>query len=181
MLNLPNTYNVDMYLYLDKSRWSTYKNLALDIVACHHGLDSKDNSLKFDGSDMDRLITYNVKDCVMTLAMWNATNIKAEVYSLYALLGCISVDTCRIIRDTMAACAISTHSISSGSLVDWSVCEPLETFKGSTGMRSVQGLHYGVAVADYSSIYPSIMVACKISPDNIYVEPHDGGMSGVLS
>jgi len=69
MLNLPNTYNVDMYLYLNKSRWSTYENLALDIVVHHHELDSKDDSPKFDRSDMDRLIMYNVKDCVMTLAI----------------------------------------------------------------------------------------------------------------
>ena len=47
-------------------------------------------------------------------------------------------------------------------------------------MRSMQGLHHGVAVADYSSMYPSIMVACRISPDNIHMKPHGGEMSRVL-
>jgi len=180
MLNLPNIYNVDMYLYLDKSRWSTYKNLTLDTVAHHHELDGKDDSPKFDRSDMDRLMMYNVKDCVVTLTMWNATNIEAEVYSLCALLGCTPVDTYRMITGTMAACAISTHSISSGSLVDWFACELLKIFKDDAVMRSVQGLHHGVAVADYSFMYPSIMVACMISSDNVHIKSHDGKMNRAL-
>ena len=181
MLNLPNTYNVDIYLYLDKSRQSTYENLALDTVVHYHRLDGKDDFPKFDGSDMDRLMTYNVKNCVITLALWNATNIEAEVYSLCTLSGCTPVDTYRMITDTMAACAISTYSISSGSLVDWSACKLLEIFKSSVVMRSVQGLHHGVAVVDYSSMYPSIIVVCRISPDNVHVKPHSSGMSGALS
>jgi DNA polymerase elongation subunit (family B) len=180
VLNMPYVYNVDMYLYLDKSRRSTYENLALDTVARHHGLGGKEDSPKFDGSDIPNLIKYNVRDCIITLEVWVATRIEAEVYSLCAPSGCSPVDACRMITGTMAACAISTHSIFNGCLVDWSECEAIHTFKGGAVMRSMRGLHYGVAVADYSSMYPNIMISCRISPDNVTVVHDDTSTSGAL-
>ena len=49
---------------------------------------------------------------------------------------------------------------------------PYETYRGAIVLRPKPGIHENVAVLDFSSMYPNIMIAKNISPDT-YVPPEE--------
>ncbi|KAI9338300.1 hypothetical protein DFJ73DRAFT_763211 [Zopfochytrium polystomum] len=59
--------------------------------------------------------------------------------------------------------------IKSGMVVDWSP-DGMSSLKveGARVFTPVTGLHHNVAVMDFSSMYPSIMVTCNISPETVH-------------
>jgi len=57
------------------------------------------------------------------------------------------------------------EAFKSGELVPNRVERPYETYKGGMVLKPKPGVHEDVAVLDFSSMYPSIMVKYNISPD----------------
>lgn len=59
-----------------------------------------------------------------------------------------------------------------GELVPKRIERPYFPYKGATVLKPKPGIHEKVAVLDFSSMYPNIMIANNISPDT-YVKPHE--------
>ena len=57
-------------------------------------------------------------------------------------------------------------------LVPKRIERPYFPYKGATVLKPKPGIHEKVAVLDFSSMYPNIMIANNISPDT-YVKPHE--------
>jgi hypothetical protein len=120
-LDLHGIYNVDMYLYLDKTMRHRYDNLSLDTVATSHGLDGK---LSVDylnlESNVPLLLKYKLDDCRKTQLLWSKTGCNVQILSLSAAASCPIVDCVRFVSGSMASCAMSSFVMSIGRMMDWS-------------------------------------------------------------
>lgn len=52
-------------------------------------------------------------------------------------------------------------------LVDWFPVQEVVEFSGGWVMEPKVGIHKTVRVLDFSRMYPSVMLNCKISPDTV--------------
>lgn len=67
----------------------------------------------------------------------------------------------------MASCAMSSFAMSTGRMMDWSYVEPVGTYTGGLVIEPDLGLHRNVCLADYASMYPTIMMDMCISQENV--------------
>ena len=67
---------------------------------------------------------------------------------------------------------IMRQALSCGELVPPRLERPYQPYQGGIVLKPVPGLHEDVAVLDFKSMYPSLMIAFNISPDT-YVPPKE--------
>lgn len=181
-LDLKGIYNVDMYLYLDKTMRHRYDNLSLGTVAKSHGLEDKlDVDYLNLESNLPLLLEYNLDDCRKTQSLWVRTGCNVQIPSLSAASSCPVVDCVRFVSGSMASCAMSSFAMSTGAMMDWSYVEPVGTYRGGLVIEPNLGLHRNVCLADYASMYPTIMMDMCISQENVCMtqltnSEHDGAV-----
>lgn len=167
-LDLSGIYNVDMYLYLDKTMRHRYDNLSLDTVAKSHDLSGKlDVDYRNLESNVPLLLEYNLDDCRKTQLLWLRTGCNVQIPSLSAAASCPVVDCVRFVSGSMASCAMSSFAMSTDRMMDWSCVEPVGTYTGGLVIEPNLGLHRNVCLADYASMYPTIMMDMCISQENV--------------
>jgi len=64
------------------------------------------------------------------------------------------------------------HACELGELIPNRIERPYATYKGAIVLRPKPGIHENIAVLDFSSMYPNLMIKYNISPDT-YVSPMD--------
>ncbi|RLG63413.1 DNA polymerase II, partial [archaeon] len=64
------------------------------------------------------------------------------------------------------------HAYEFGELIPNRIERPYSTYKGAIVLKPKPGIHENIAVLDFSSMYPNLMIKYNISPDT-YVSPMD--------
>lgn len=176
ILNLPGTYNVDLYLYMERSMGHVFKSFKLSSVAEKLGTTLK-LQMPAMGSDIDpdELRVYNMNDCVVVLDIWNKVDASLSIPSLALCMSSPVYDSARYTTGAMAAMSFSSFCISRGRVVAWSRCTKEQNYKGGLVLEPSRGKWERMIVLDYKSMYPSVMSGCMISPCDIDIKPPRDG------
>jgi len=168
--------NVDLYDYA--SELTEIKVRTLENVAEYLGVMSKGERVLIDGAEIYRywddeglrreLIKYSEDDARSIYGL--AEKILPFLIQLSSIVG--------LPLDQVVAASVGhrvewhlmRHAYLFGELVPNRVERPAETYKGAIVLEPRPGIHENIAVLDFSSMYPNIMISRNISPDT-YVPP----------
>jgi len=166
-IDIAGVYNVDLLVYLDKTRRSEYENMTLSTVVKHHKIDAKMNFDTGSVYDFVELFRYNLHDSKITLQLAEKSNVLWEMAFLSNAACCPIIDSARFVSGTFAACAIAAYCLQRGIRMDWSPCTEVKEYKGAHVMEPIIGLHEDVYSCDFSSMYPSVVLGSNISIENV--------------
>lgn len=173
ILDIPGVYNVDPFGYMQRSPAyiKGYSDLSL------HGVASRlKTKLKTEMPDLYtvsspvEIMEYNMNDSAVAAEIWVKTGLVILIPCL-AVLSCSHVYDCiRHMTSVMARCPLTTEAMSLGMMIDWSPCSTVLQYQGGKVLEPLRGVHSSVAVCDYSSMYPTIMIDGRISPETLVVQ-----------
>lgn len=168
ILNVPGVYNVDAYVYMARSRSGQYPSFRLADIAKKLGCSPKLEMPKMSqDTDAGVLKLYNMNDCKVTLEVWGKSELGAEIPSLSVCTCSHVYDSCRYLTGTLMPSACASEALDLGMMLDWGKCRQEQDYRGGLVLEPVKGVYDNVGVYDFKSMYPSVMVACNISPDTI--------------
>lgn len=169
ILNITGTYNVDPYVYMQRSTGYNYEDLSLYGVAKALGTPAKTSMPNlYEVDSPAEVIEYNMNDSAVAAQVWMRSGLGREIPSI-AVCTCTPIYDCiRYITGAMAACEISSEAIQQGKQIDWSRATRDIRYEGGKVLEPVKGHHRDVVVVDYSSMYPTIMIDARISPESVY-------------
>lgn len=165
-IDIEGVYNIDLMIYLDKTRRSMYPSMSLASLVSFHGIEEK---MDFDTSnvtDIAQLFRYNLHDCKITVELAIKTGAIAEITSLCTAACVPVIDSARFVTGTFAACSIASHCLQNRISMDWSPCKHAVDYRGAEVLKPVIGLHENVVSCDFSSMYPTILLGSNISIEN---------------
>ena len=169
IINITGTYNIDLQLYMVKSLYKL-RSFKLGDVAADMGVTPKMKMPSMDGNaDPEELRTYNMNDCVVTLDVWKKEKIEEIIPSIALCTSTPVYDCSRYVTGTLASLGYASYSTARGYLIQWSTCSTSQSYCGGYVMEPIRGLHQGVLVCDFKSMYPTIMASCNINPHNFSV------------
>ncbi|KAJ3219738.1 hypothetical protein HK099_004578 [Clydaea vesicula] len=165
---------IDTYWYLDKTHRSDYESLRLDDIAEKHGLGGKVTAppmnidVNDDSHDLTDMIYYNMYDSYLHMAIAIKSGCLDEIITLSAFSKCPTFDSARYLTGTMAATLVSSLSLASGKIMDFSP-DPRTSIRieGARVFEPKLGYHKDILLLDFSSLYPSIMIATNISTETV--------------
>lgn len=167
IINFPGIYNVDLYLYLDRTQRDRYPQLGLGVVARQLGAPEKMQMPNIESDSIQMMLEYNMNDSKITSMLWKMTGADHDIPNM-ACVSCSPVYDCiRHITGSMSACVIASQCLSEGVCFGWAKCLPMGKYQGGYVVAPTRGVHDDVAVCDFSSMYPTIMIGANISPDSI--------------
>lgn len=168
ILNIVGTYNVDPYVYMQRSPGYNYGDLSLYGVAKELNAPTKtDMPNLYEIDNPAGVIEYNMNDSAVAAQIWIRSGLGTEIPSL-AVCTCTPIYDCvRYITGAMASCEISSEAIEQGKQIDWSETTREVRYEGGKVLEPVKGHHKNVVVVDYSSMYPTIMIDARISPESV--------------
>lgn len=123
------------------------------------------------GKDVDRLIKYNVADSEVTLRI--ARDHSDLFVELCKLVHSTLFDSSRATASQLVEDLLIEKSFENNFLIPNKPAEGevkqrmLQTFKGGYVKEPIAGLHENIAVLDFRSLHPSIMIAHNISPESL--------------
>ncbi|KAJ3409523.1 hypothetical protein HDV05_004414 [Chytridiales sp. JEL 0842] len=165
---------IDTLWFLNKVHRSDYESLSLDEIARTHGLagKSKQPSLNIDTTtdcNVTEIVLYNMFDAYLHLKVAIESGCIDEICSLSQYLKCPLIDSTRYITGTMAACAMSSYALASNRVLDWSPeADITKRVLGALVVEPTRGYHSDVICLDFSSMYPSVMIAANISGETVH-------------
>lgn len=169
ILDIVGVYNVDPYVYMQRSPGYNYEDLSLYGVAKELDTPSKtDMPDLYEIDDPVEVIEYNMNDSAVAAQVWIRSGLGIEVPSLAACTCTPLYDCVRYITGAMASCEISSEAIEQGKQIDWSNTTREVKYEGGKVLEPVKGHHRNVVVVDYSSMYPTIMIDTRISPESVF-------------
>ena len=180
IINLVGCYNVDALVYIAKSPQYALASHKLGDVAKAAGVRQKTAMPVMSGdTDPQRLMEYNMNDCVVTYELWSHYRLGAIIPALAACMCSHVYDCCRYVTGSLATSIYSSFSLSQGVVTAWSRCSKPQEYTGGYVMEPVRGIHSSVFVCDFKSMYPIIVATCGISPHDMEVsqldDDHRGG------
>jgi len=168
ILDVVGVYNVDPYVYMQRSPGYSYEDLSLYGVAKELGAPTKtDMPDLYEISNPADVIEYNMNDSVVAAQIWIRSGLGVEIPSLAACTCAPLYDCVRYITGAMASCEISSEAVEHGKQIDWSKTTREVKYEGGKVLEPVKGHHRDVVVVDYSSMYPTIMIDARISPESV--------------
>lgn len=167
ILNIPGTYNVDLYVYLDRTQREAYPRLSLGAVAQELGAPAKTKMPSVEGGYIDKMLDYNMNDSKVTAILWGLTGADADIPNLAGVLCSPVYDCARYITGGMSSGIIASECLSEGICFAWAKCPPTGKYQGGYVVAPERGIHEEVAVCDFSSMYPTLMMGANISPETI--------------
>ncbi|WP_069806996.1 DNA-directed DNA polymerase [Vulcanisaeta thermophila] len=168
--------NVDLYNFIEEM--SEVKVKSLDRVAEYFGIMSRSERVLIPGhriheywDDRDKrelLIRYAKDDVVSTYGL--ARKLIPFAIQLSSISG--------LPLDQVGAASVGARvewmifyeAVKRGELAPNREERPYETYKGAVVLEPRPGLHEDIAVIDFSSMYPSIMMKYNVSPDTLCTE-----------
>lgn len=181
ILNFPGTYNVDLYAYLDRTQRDRYPQLSLGVVAKQLGAPEKMQMPDMDESGIEAMLEYNMNDSKVTAMLWGMTGADHDIPNM-ACVSCSPVYDCiRYVTGSMSACVIASQCLREGTCFGWAKCLPMGKYQGGYVVAPTRGIHDDVAVCDFSSMYPTIMIGGNISPDSIVPPRGSARVEGAVS
>lgn len=172
IMNIEGVYNVDAFSYLQRNPGHSSKlpDLSLYGVAKARGTTLKTEMPDlYAVSSPPEIYEYNMNDSAIAAEIWMKMKLHTEIPSL-ALCACAPVYDCiRYMTGAMAACALSSDAVDADMVIDWSRCERELKYEGGKVVEPIRGVHRDVVVCDFSSMYPTIMVDARISPEVVEI------------
>ncbi|KAL3440025.1 DNA/RNA polymerase [Aspergillus insuetus] len=113
------------------------------------------------------MLEYNMNDSKITALLWGLTKANYAIPNM-ATVSCSPMYDCiRNVTGAMAADIVASECLSIGKCFGWANCPPTGKYQGGYVVAPVRGIHDSVAVCDFSSMYPTIMMGVNISPDSV--------------
>lgn len=171
VINIPGCYNVDAMAYVMRARAGRYSAMSLKVVADEVGARPKFDmpNMSYEMS-LSELVTYNINDCDVTLDVWYKSGLSREIPSLALCAASPVADCARYITGTMMPLLVASVALSTRKVLNWSVSTADQDYKGGFVLEPTRGHHRHVVVCDFSSMYPTIMSCCNISPESVETE-----------
>lgn len=172
-VSIPGRLNVDLLYFAEEI--PEIKLKSLDIVADYLGVLKRDERVLIDYTDFPKywkdpgkrplLLKYNVDDVRSTLGL-------GEKFLPFAIQ--LSYLT-RLPLDQVGAASVGHRlewflmfeAYKRGELIPNREEREAEPYKGAVVLQPVPGIHENIAVLDFTSMYPSIMIKYNVGPDTI--------------
>ncbi len=172
-ISIPGRLNVDLYNFAEEI--PEVKVKTLENVADYLGVMRKDERVLIDYVDIPRfwddpekrkiVLRYNEDDVASTYGL-------GEKFLPFAIQ--LSNIT-GLPLDQVGAASVGfrlewylmREAYRYGELVPNRVERPYESYKGAVVLKPVKGIHESIAVLDFSSMYPNIMIKYNVGPDTI--------------
>lgn len=174
-LVIPGTIMIDTYFYLSKVHRNMYPGFSLNVLAQHLGLKSKMGAPSFNidpldmNYDISYLAEYNLHDSYLHWMVMDRTNCVPEILTLSHHSRSPVQDSVRFVTGTMITSCVSSHITSTDRMLLWEdhTVASENKFRGAVVLTPMIGLHQDILVADFASLYPSIILSGNISPDSV--------------
>lgn len=178
-IEVPGVYNVDLYVYLDRTRRHMFNSLKLGDVAAQLGAPLKTAMPSVHGEvGADEMLEYNMNDSMVTSELWRITRVEPEILSL-CVVSCSPIHDCiRYITGQMSVSLVASQCLEEGRVFSWGTCSSPPGYTGGYVMDPMRGIHDDVVLCDYSSMYPTIITSCNISPESMLPCSGDAGGDG---
>ncbi|MEM4717217.1 MAG: DNA polymerase II [Desulfurococcaceae archaeon] len=183
-MSIPGRLSVDLLNYAEEI--PEIKLKSLDIVADYLGVMKRENRVLVDYIDFPKywkdsakrsiLLRYNLDDVVATMGL-------GEKFLPFAMQ--LSYIT-RVPLDQVGAASVGYRlewvlmyeAYKRGELIPNREEREIEPYKGAVVLKPTPGIHEKIAVLDFTSMYPSIMIKYNVGPDTIvremcYEEEHN--------
>ncbi|MEM4567378.1 MAG: DNA polymerase II [Sulfolobales archaeon] len=174
-ISIPGRLNVDLFDFIEEM--GEIKVKSLDVVAEYLGVMKRGERVLIpwyeiskywdDPSRRELLIKYAVDDVKSTMGI--ADKILPFAMQLSSLTG-LPLDQ---VGSASVGFRLEWYLMRSaykyGELIPNRVERPYEPYKGAIVLEPVRGVHENIAVLDFTSMYPNIMIKYNIGPDT-YVE-----------
>nr|AAX97697.1 DNA polymerase [Sulfophobococcus zilligii] len=179
-ISIPGRLSVDLYNYAEEI--SEIKLKSLDVVAEYLGVMKRNERVLIDYTEFPKywrdpekkklLLKYNEDDVVSTLGL-------ADKFLPFAMQ--LSYIT-RIPLDQVGAASVGFRlewvlmyeAYKRNELIPNREEREVETYKGAVVFKPVPGIHEDIAVLDFTSMYPSIMIKYNVGPDTLVGELCEG-------
>ncbi|MGC8982757.1 MAG: DNA-directed DNA polymerase [Desulfurococcaceae archaeon] len=172
-VSIPGRLNVDLLHFAEEI--PEIKLKSLDVVADYLGVMKREERTLIDYTDIPKLwrspekrklvLKYNIDDVVSTLGL-------GEKFLPFAMQ--LSYLT-RLPLDQVGAASVGHRlewflmyeAYKRGELIPSREERPAEPYKGAVVLTPIPGVHKDIAVLDFTSMYPSIMIKYNVGPDTI--------------
>jgi DNA polymerase I len=174
-VSIPGRLNVDLYNYAEEI--PEIKLKSLDVVAEYLGVMKREERTLVDYTEFpkywktregrEKLLKYNADDVVSTLGL-------SDKFLPFAMQ--LSYVT-RLPLDQVGAASVGFRlewvlmyeAYKRDELIPNREEREAEPYKGAVVFKPVQGIHENIAVLDFTSMYPSIMIKYNVGPDTIEI------------
>ncbi|TRO62044.1 DNA polymerase [Candidatus Bathyarchaeota archaeon] len=174
---VPGIINVDLYVFIRNilAQYMESENLTLNTVASELIGEEK---VKIGGAvgiedawknDPELLYKYSLQDSKITYNL--ATEILPMLYSMAKIVGQTVFDVGRMSPGQVVEWLLMSRSFNEGMLAPnrpgykEAASRRSITYEGAFVKEPIKGLHSPIAVCDFRSLYPTIIMAHNISPD----------------
>lgn len=172
-VSVPGRLNVDLLNYAEEI--PEIKLKSLDVVADYLGIMKRDERVLIDYTEFpkywndpgkrEQLLKYNLDDVSSTLGL-------GEKFLPFAMQ--LSYIT-RLPLDQVGAASVGYRlewvlmyeAYKRNELIPNREERKAEPYKGAIVLKPVQGIHENIAVLDFTSMYPSIMIKYNVGPDTL--------------
>ena len=172
-VSIPGRLNVDLYNYAEEI--PEIKLKSLDVVAEYLGVMKREERTLIDYTEFpkywktregrEKLLKYNADDVVSTLGL-------SDKFLPFAMQ--LSYVT-RLPLDQVGAASVGFRlewvlmyeAYKRDELIPNREEREAEPYKGAVVFKPVPGIHENIAVLDFTSMYPSIMIKYNVGPDTI--------------
>ncbi|MDO8627779.1 MAG: DNA polymerase domain-containing protein, partial [Candidatus Diapherotrites archaeon] len=180
-VKITGTQHIDTYQMIKiLNRFGTINLVKFDLESVYEALFGvKKEKLKAEminkiwetEQDMDRLISYNLEDSIATYELTKRyLPLFMETSKLVhlTLFDTIRAAASNLVENLLFIKAFQTNTLIPNKPDEGVVKQRmLQTFKGGHVREPIPGLHENLAVLDFRSLYPSIMIAHNISTDSL--------------
>jgi len=172
-ISIPGRLHVDLLNYAEEI--PEIKLKSLDVVAEYLGVMKRSERVLVDYTEIPKywnnprdreiLLKYNLDDVISTLKL-------AEKFLPFAMQ--LSYVT-RLPLDQVGAASVGYRlewflmyeAYSRGELIPNRIEKEAEPYKGAIVLKPIPGVHSNIAVLDFTSMYPNIMIKYNVGPDTI--------------
>lgn len=157
--------NVDLYTILDNSNSSRFESLRLDMVAKDLGIGEKLHmpTAKEYRDDLASLVRYNMMDSQLIVEIFNILDVGSKILSRCNVMKSCFIDVVRGATGTMCSCMLSSYAVAQNKLLDWFCTRYIpDVYEGGRVYEPESGYYPRVAVVDFKSIYPSLILVKEI-------------------
>lgn len=184
-LNIRKVTVLDTLRYLDALARSRFPSMGLNAIALALGLPPKLDHPSFEvdpnsDNDLTQMIEYNVHDANLHIMVAVKSGMVKEINYMAGLMKSPMSDVTKYISGTLASSLIASYTFHYGMVYDWAGDAFKDSFKGAYVASPTPGVYEEVAVYDFTSLYPSIMAALRISNDTVGIEEYYQPPVGVI-
>lgn len=170
--------HIDLFAYVDslmsqqlQSEVLTLNEVAKEIIGEGKEELSFEDIVDLWSNDVSRLAEYCRHDSELTLKL--SKNILTQVFELSKVCGQLPFDTSRSTFGLLSEWFLVRKAHEKNIIIPnnphWDEIQQRRayTYKGGYVLQPVEGLHENIAVFDFRSLYPSIIVTFNISPETL--------------